>query len=56
MDYENGSPEHEAFWDGYRQATNYELRGGQAPVMPEGYSTKQARAWDEGKSQGYQDA
>jgi hypothetical protein len=56
MDYEHGSPEHEAFWNGYRQATNHELGDGQSPKIPSGYSESQFRAWEQGKWQGYQDS
>lgn len=55
MDYEDGSLEYEAFQNGYRQATDHEMRHGQEPIMPKGYSAEQARAWDIGRRLGYQD-
>lgn len=55
MSYEIGTPEHEAYRDGYQQAVDHEMNDGKPPVMPKGYTLSQREAWAIGIDDGYQD-
>lgn len=55
MRYAIGTPEYDAYRDGYQQAVDHEMRNGKPPQMPKGYTPSQRSAWEIGKDDGYQD-